>query len=358
MDHLSRLKKFEQTLIERRLDGFVVTHPANLRYLCGYTGSNGLLLFLSGRRVFFTDGRYTQEAREEVKGARVVIAKGPLLNDAARIIGKLISASVGFEADYTTVAAAGQMRGLVHRKIGWKPTAGLIMRQRMIKDAEELRAITEAVKLGAAVYREALKVLRPGVRESAVAGRLEYAAREAGADGMSFETIVAGGKRSALPHGRASSQPVPRHGFVVLDSGVILRGYCSDMTRTVHVGRARREEHQWYKGVLEAQLAGIAAVAPGKTAAEVDQAARKVLQSAGLDRYFTHSTGHGVGLEIHEPPRLAKDQAERLEPGMVITIEPGIYVPGRGGIRIEDMVVVTGSGSRVLTPVTKELVEV
>ena len=201
-----------------------------------------------------------------------------------------------------------------------------------------------AVRLGAVVYKEALKALRPGVRESEVAGKLEYAARQAGADGMSFETIVAAGKRSALPHGRASSQPIPRRGFVVVDSGVILRGYCSDMTRTVHVGHVTREERRWYEAVLEAQLAGIAAVAPGKTAAEVDQAARQVLRSAGLDRYFTHSTGHGVGLEIHEPPRLAKQQTERLEPGMVITIEPGIYVPGKGGIRIEDMVVVTASG--------------
>jgi Xaa-Pro aminopeptidase len=358
MDHLTRLKKFERTIVEQDLDGFSVAHPANLRYLCGFSGSNGLLLFLSGRRVFFTDGRYAQQAREEVKGARVVVARGPLLNDAAKLIGKLNTAVIGFEADYTTVAAAGQMRKLVPRSIRWKPTTGLIMHQRMIKDAEELRLITGAVKLGAAVYREALKSLRPGVRETEVAAKLEYAARQGGADRMSFETIVAGGPRSALPHGQASSQRLPRRGFVVVDSGVILRGYCSDMTRTVYVGRVTREERRWYEAVLEAQLAGVAAVVPGKTAAEVDQAARQVLRHAGLDRYFTHSTGHGVGLEIHEPPRLAKQQTERLEPGMVITIEPGIYLPGKGGIRIEDMVVVTSNGAQVLTPVAKELVEV
>ena len=308
--------------------------------------------------MFFTDGRYTQQAREEVQGARLVIAKGPLLNEASKLIGKLRAAAIGFEADYTTVVAAAQMRKMVHRKIVWKPTSGLIMAQRMIKDADEVRIITKAVRLGAAVYEEALKAVRPGIRESEVAGKLEYAARQAGADGMSFETIVAAGKRAALPHGRASSQRIPRHGFVVVDSGVILRGYCSDMTRTVHMGRATREERRWYEAVLKAQLAGLAAVAPGKTAAEVDQATRQVLKDAGLDSYFTHSTGHGVGLEIHEPPRLAKQQAERLEPGMVITIEPGVYVPGKGGIRIEDMVVVTDSGSQVLTPVTKELIEI
>ena len=358
MDHSSRLKRCEHTLIEQDLDGFVVTHPANLRYLCGYTGSNGLLLFLAGRRVFFTDGRYTQQAREEVRGARVVIAKGQLLDNAAKLIGKLNSAAVGFEADCTSVAAADEMRKLVHHKIEWKATTSLIMRQRMVKDVEELRIMSDAVKLGASVYEDALRIICPGVRESEIAGRLQYAAVRAGADGMSFQTIVAGGKRSALPHQRASSQRIPRRGFVVVDSGVILRGYCSDMTRTVHVGSVSGEQRRWYEAVLEAQLAGIAAVAPGKTAGEVDHAARQVLRRAGLERYFTHSTGHGVGLEIHEPPRLAKQQAERLEPGMVITIEPGVYVPGKGGIRIEDMLVVTGSGSQVLTPVIKQLIEI
>ena len=358
MDHIARLKKFEQTIAGQCLDGFVVTYPANLRYLCGYTGSNGLLLCLDGRRTFFTDGRYTQQARDEVKGARLVIAKGPLLNDAAKMLAKRSTAVIGFEADYTTVAASRQMRTLVPKKVRWKPTTGVVMRLRIIKDSEELRLISDAVRLGARVYQQALKTIRPGVPETEIAGALEYAARRAGADGMSFETIVAGGIRSALPHGQASSQPLPRRGFVVVDSGVILRGYCSDMTRTVHVGRVSREERRWYEAVLEAHLAGIAAVAPGKTAGEVDQAARQVLRRAGLDRYFTHSTGHGVGLEIHEPPRLAKRQSERLEPGMVITIEPGIYLPGMGGIRIEDMVVVTSSGVQVLTPVSKELIEI
>jgi Xaa-Pro aminopeptidase len=358
MDYLARQKKLHLILNTERLDGFVVTHPANLRYLCGYTGSNGLLLFLDGRRTFFTDGRYTEQAREEVKGPRVVISKGALVKDALTLIGKLRSAAIGFEADLTTVAAADQMRALVPKRIRWKPTSGLVMRQRLIKDDEELKLIKAAVKLGAEVYTEALRSLRPGVAETEVAGKLEYAARRGGADAMSFETIVAGGKRGALPHGRASSAPIPKCGYVVIDSGVILRGYCSDMTRTAHVGRVSRVERAWYEAVLEAQLAGIAAVKSGSTAGDIDEAARSVLRQAKLDQYFTHSTGHGVGLEIHEPPRLGKAQAEKLEPGMVVTIEPGIYVPGKGGIRIEDMVVVTPRGAEVLTPVTKELIEI
>ena len=358
VNYAGRLKQFQQTLIDEKLDGFVVTHAANLRYLCGYTGSNGLLLFLAGRWVFFTDGRYTEQAHDEVKGARVVIARGPLMLEAAQFISKLSSAAIGFEADLTTVAAAAQMKQLVHRRIAWKPTSGLILRQRMIKDADELKLIRDAVKLGAKVYELAAKAIRPGAREMEVAGKLEFAARQAGADGMSFDTIVAAGKRGALPHGRASVQAIPRRGFVVIDSGVILRGYCSDMTRTVHVGRVSRVEREWYDAVLEAQLVGIATVRPGVTAGEVDEATRSVLRKAKLERYFTHSTGHGVGLEIHEPPRLGKQQAERFAPGMVVTIEPGIYVPGKGGIRIEDMVVVTGNGCEVLTPVTKNLIEV
>ncbi len=358
MDYLGRQKKFQETLIEQKLDGFVVTHAANLRYLCSFTGSNGLLLFLEGRRVFFTDGRYTEQAHEEVKGARVVISRGPLLPEAAKLLVKMGAAAIGFEADLTTVAAAQQMKRVVAKGIRWKATTGLVMRQRMIKDADELKLIRQAVNLGAKVYEDAAKLIGPGVSEVEVAGRLEFAARRAGADGMSFDTIVAAGKRGALPHGKASGQPIPKRGFVVVDSGVILRGYCSDMTRTVHVGRVGQVERWWYKAVLEAQLVGIAAVRAGVTAGEVDDATRNVLRKAKLDQYFTHSTGHGVGLEIHEPPRLGAKQAERLALGMVITIEPGIYVPGRGGIRIEDMVVVTETGCEVLTPVTKELVEV
>jgi Xaa-Pro aminopeptidase len=357
MDYPLRQKTFQQTIEAMRLDGFVVTHPANLRYLCGYTGSNGLLLFLRGRRVFFTDGRYTEQARDEVRGPRVVIAKGPLLEAAGRLIGEVKAAAIGFESDHTTVATAAEMRKLAGKRTAWKPTSGLIMGQRMIKDAEELRIIRDAVNLGAAVYEHALQSIRAGVRESEIAGELEFAARRAGADGMAFDTIVAAGKRSALPHGRASGQPIPRHGFVVIDSGVVQHGYCSDMTRTVHVGRGSREERRWYDAVLEAQMAGIAAVKPGTTAGEVDHAARHVLRRAKLDRFFTHSTGHGVGLEIHEPPRLGKAQEEQLRPGMVITIEPGVYVPDKGGIRIEDMVVVTETGCQVLTPATKELIE-
>jgi Xaa-Pro aminopeptidase len=194
--------------------------------------------------------------------------------------------------------------------------------------------------------------------ETRVAAEMEYAAREAGAEAMSFPTIIASGKRSSLPHGRASRAAVPVRGFVVCDFGVILSDYCSDMTRTVYVGRPSLQERTAYQAVKEAQQGAVDAVKPGISVGEVDHAARKSLQNSGLAKYFKHSTGHGIGLEIHEAPRVGAEQAESLQAGMVITIEPGIYLPRRWGVRIEDMVLVTERGCEVLTPTSKELVEI
>lgn len=228
----------------------------------------------------------------------------------------------------------------------------------MIKDSEEINRIRAAVLLGSKLFEVAVEAIRPGVRETQVAAELEYSARKAGAEGMSFDTIIASGSRSALPHARASTASIRSRGFVVCDFGVILAGYCSDMTRTVHVGRPSTEARRIYEAVREAQQAAIAAAKPGVSLSEVDGAARNILKRGGLGRYFTHSTGHGVGLEIHEAPRVASGQSGVLQPGMVITIEPGVYIPGKWGVRIEDMVVITDRGCEVLTTTGKELVTV
>jgi Xaa-Pro aminopeptidase len=229
---------------------------------------------------------------------------------------------------------------------------------RAIKDVDEIECIRAAAVLGASLFEGILKVLRLGVTETAVAAEVEYAARAAGAEGMSFPTIMVSGERSALPHGKPAPLPVRSNGFVVCDFGVILGGYCSDRTRTVHMGRPAQEARRVYQAVREALQAAIATVRPGRRVAEVDRAARKVLQNHGLDKYFTHSTGHGVGLEIHEAPRLAARQSEVLQPGMVITVEPGVYFPGKWGVRIEDMVLVTENGCEVLAPSSTELIVV
>ncbi len=355
MDYRGRQKKLGEALRKLRLDSCVVTHLPNVRYLVGFTGSAGVLAMAGGKLSFFTDGRYTTQAREEVQGARVVVGKRPALIEAAEWLKKQRARRCGFEAEQVSFATQRVLAGLLG-KVKLVPTALLVERLRMIKEREEIEQIRAAVLLASGQFDHLLNVIKPGVPESDVAAELEHAARRDGAQGMSFDTIVASGLRSALPHGRASAQPIQQNGFVILDFGVILAGYCSDMTRTVHVGAPDKRRRELYQAVLDAQLAAIARVSPGRTVGEVDQAARFMLRKAGLGRYFTHSTGHGVGLEIHEPPRVAKDQAEVLQPGMVITVEPGVYLPKEGGVRIEDMVVVTQSGCEVLTPTTKELI--
>lgn len=361
MNYQGRLQQIQGELPRHKLDYVLVTHLPNIRYLCGFSGSAGVLVIGTTSSTFFTDGRYTTQARDEVKGSRVVVGnKAPLLSAAEWIAraGKGRRRLVGIEGESMTVAGEHRLAALLGRSVRLRQAPNVIERMRMTKDADELARIRKAVSLGGGLFETVLKTIRPGVQEAEVAAQMELAARRGGADGMSFDTIIAGGKRSALPHGRASHQPLPATGFVVCDFGVILTGYCSDMTRTLYVGRANWEAREFYETVREAQVAGISAVRAGITVGEVDRAARNVLKKAGLGRYFSHSTGHGVGLEIHEPPRVAAGQSEVLQPGMVITIEPGAYIPGKWGVRIEDMVVVTESGCEVLTPTTKELIAV
>jgi Xaa-Pro aminopeptidase len=266
----------------------------------------------------------------------------------------------GFDQGNTSVAALQQMRAAVPagvRRKMFEAVGPLMAQLRWTKDGEEIRRMRAAAALGCRLFEEILSCMEPGMAESAVAAELEYKARLGGAEAMSFPTIVASGERSALPHGQASRAKLPKRGFVTLDFGVVLDGYCSDMTRTVHMGRATGAEREAYEAVLEAQEAGVAAVRAGVSSGDVDEAARGVLRKAGLAEWFTHSTGHGVGLEIHEGPRLAAKQTQTLEAGMIVTIEPGIYMPGRFGVRIEDMVLVTAEGGEILTPATKAWIE-
>jgi len=286
----------------------------------------------------------------------VVTGKKPALIEACAGLLRARIKVLGFEAEQLSYAAYKQLGQTLRGKTRLKPLAGPVEQLRVNKDPEEIAQIRASVLLAASLFQTALSAIRPGVSEAQVAGELELQARRAGAEKMSFDTIIAAGARSALPHGRASSQPIPGNGFIILDWGVILASYCSDMTRTVHVGPASAVRCRMYQAVREAQLASIEAVRPGVEAGEVDRIGREVLKKAGYGAYFTHSTGHGVGLEVHELPRLAKGQTQRLTAGMVITIEPGIYIPDEGGVRIEDMVLVTESGREVLTPTTKDLI--
>ena len=360
MNYLDRQKKLAARLRKSGLQAFLVTHLPNIRYLCGFSGSSGVLLLQAGDRAhktrLYTDGRYTQQAQDEVQDARVVIGKRAASVEACEGTQRAKVRTLGFEAEHLPYSDFRQLGQLLGRNTRLKPTVGMVEEMRVIKDGDEIGQIRASVLLAASLFQTALSVIKPGVAEAQVAGELELQARRAGADGMSFDTIVAAGRRSALPHGRASSQTIPTEGFIILDYGVILAGYCSDMTRTVHAGSVSRLHRRMYNAVREAQLASIGAVAPGVETGEVDRAGRDVLKKAGFDAYFTHSTGHGVGIEVHEPPRLARGQTQKLAPGMVITIEPGIYIPEEGGVRIEDMVLVTETGHEVLTPTTKDLI--
>ncbi len=355
-----RWRGVRRAMAEQAIDAMVVTHLPDVRWLCGFTGSNAALAVTAKKAVLFTDGRYTTQAREETHGARVAIAKKSALRECCALLEEC-GKQAWFDPQHTTVADLELMRsGLSGRKRrGFfvalrKP---LVSALRMVKDEGELALMGKAAELGCSLFEAILPRMESGASEVSIAAELEYEARRRGAEGMSFETIVASGARSALPHGRATRAKLPRKGFVTLDFGVMLNGYCSDMTRTVHFGRANREERAAYEAVLEAQESAVNAVKPRATCGEVDKAARDVLDKAGWGEYFTHSTGHGVGLEIHEQPRVAAGQEMRLETGMVITIEPGVYLPGKFGIRIEDMVAVTENGHRILTPVTKSWIE-
>jgi Xaa-Pro aminopeptidase len=361
MNHKARLRWLQSVLADERLDALLVTSLPNIRYLCGFTGSTAALVVAHDSCHFFTDGRYAEQARREVQGAKIKVGRKAALTAA----GEWLAASerralkrLGTEGDHLSLADGSRLRKMLAPAIRLWQAPPLVERQRMVKDAEEIARLRQAVLLGGNLFDTALGAIRPGVSEMQVAAEMEYAARQAGAEGMAFETIIAAGKRSALPHGRASAAAIPARGFVVCDFGVILAGYCSDRTRTVHVGRPSAADRRIYEAVREAQQAAVEAVRPGKGVGEIDRAARNVLKKKGLARYFAHSTGHGVGLEVHEAPRVAAGQDEILRPGMVITIEPGAYLPGRGGVRIEDMVVVTERGGEVLTPGPKELLTI
>ncbi len=360
MDYKGRLARARLALEQCHLDALLVTHLPNIAYLSGFTGSAGVLVIAHQDHIFFTDGRYTEQAHQEVKNVRIKIlpGKSALAAAAERLKQQKSWRRIGIDAAHLTVAERSTLAKSLGKKARLVEAPAVVEQMRMIKYPAEIAKIRAACHLGVALFDQLLEVVGPGASETQVAGELEFAARRLGAEQMAFPTIVASGPRSALPHGRASQARLPSRGFVVCDFGVILAGYCSDMTRTLHLGRPPQEARRVYEAVREAQHAAVDAVKPGATLGEVDRAARKLLRRLNLARFFTHSTGHGVGLEIHEAPRVAAGQPEILRPGMVITIEPGVYLPGKYGVRIEDTVVVTDSGFEILTPCPKDLVVV
>jgi Xaa-Pro aminopeptidase len=352
-----RRREVIQELGHRKLDCLLVNHPANWYYLTGFTGESGLLALTPDGATLITDGRFTTQAKEEASGIRIELQKGSLYAHVGEWLRRRKLRRAGYDPTQWTVAQSEALKKASGPKSRMIEAPGVVERLRMKKDQQELAVMREAAILAGEVLESVLPVLKLGVREDEIAAEIEYRMKKKGASGASFESIVASGPRAALPHARPTSKRLRKNELVVLDLGAILRHYCSDMTRTVFLGRAPERIRNWYKAVQQAQEAAVHAVKAGAACGEVDAAARDVLKKSRLDKYFVHSTGHGLGLEVHEDPRIARGKAIRLEAGNVITIEPGVYVEGVGGIRIEDDVVVHSQGNEVLTRVTRDLIE-
>jgi len=341
---------------------FLVRRLSNVRWLCGFTGSNGLLLVTGQDAHFITDGRYKNQANEQVKGAQIhIFSGGNNISDAFIREMKVnreikFRGRIGIEAPFMTVEFY-QMLRRTFPKSGLVETENVVEDLMMQKDKNEIKLIRNAVKITDEVFNEILAMIKPGVSEREIAAEITYLHMKKGAEKNSFESIVASGPRSALPHGIASDRKIGKNEFVTIDMGCFFKGYPSDMTRTVVVGKATNKQRDIYNVVLEAQKKAIKAAKPGAKCSDVDAVARNFITTAGYGDYFTHGLGHGLSFEVHARPTVSRISKTILKPGMVITIEPGIYIEGFGGVRIEDDIVITEKGCEILNRSPKNLIE-
>lgn len=355
-DYRQRLAALRKSLKDEDVDFGLFNDQPRLRYLCGYTGSNGLLIVGHSKAEFYTDSRYTTQAKSEVKGAKVSIVPGDLLAQLPQIaLLQKGRPKVAYEQAQFSEAQAKRLHSSVPNAlfVGLDELVAPLM---AIKDETEIATIEEAVRVADFGFEQILEHIRPGVREHDVAAELEYIMKREGSEGIPFDTICASGPRSALPHGRAAMRKIRKGDFVTLDFGAIYNGYVSDMTRTVVVGKPTSKQKRVYEVVRRAQAAAVRASRPGITGQKLDDVARKIIKKAGFGKQFGHGLGHGIGLEVHEGPGVNPRSTVTMRPGMVITIEPGVYLPNWGGVRIEDDVVITRSGHRVLTQSEKKLI--
>jgi Xaa-Pro aminopeptidase len=350
----ARRQRLQQQFERRKIGALLVTSLSNIYYLTGFRGSAGVALVGLSESILWVDPRYTLQATEQAVGVEVIEAKGGLLKDAAGWVRKKRLGHVGYDDAVLTCRDFASLERTGGPRRRWVPAGGMVEDLRIVKDPGEADWIRKAGKLTTEVFEEVRGKIRPRVRESDLAAEIEYRMKRKGAEGAAFETIVASGERSAWPHARPSAKLLKENDLVIFDLGAILGGYAADMTRTLYLGRPSVRVRALYSKVREAEERAIQVVRAGRLAGDVDAAARKVLKRKGLERYFTHSTGHGVGLEIHEMPRVSRGDKGRLRPGYVITVEPGVYLEGLGGIRIEDTVLVTDGKPEVLTLASKD----
>jgi Xaa-Pro aminopeptidase len=362
MSELARLERLAATLREQKVDRLLVSAPVNVRYLCGYTGSNGLLLVDAGDRAahrFFTDFRYVTQSAEQVPAEiEREIVQGDLFEAAANALGQggaQGAQSLGFDDASLTVKQHARLQELLGE--GWQPTpcAGIVERLREVKDDEEIERIRAASALADEALTDVLEGGLVGRTERDVAIELELGMRRLGAQAPSFPTIVASGEHGALPHAEPRDVEIAAGVLVTIDWGAQLDGYCSDCTRTYATGELSADAVEVYELVLRAQEAGLQALRAGISGRDVDHIARTIVDDAGHAEHFGHGLGHGVGMEIHEAPRLSRTAPEEpLRAGNVVTVEPGVYVPGRLGVRIEDLVLVGQDGCERLTVLPKQ----
>lgn len=350
-----RVENLRKLMRENDLEAFLVTSPYNLRYLTNFTGTTGLAVITLTNAYFVTDFRYTEQAAMQAKGYTIVKNTGPIFEEVAKICTQDELKNLAFEESFVTVRDYDQLEDLIH-ETSLVPVSGLIESLREIKDEKEVEITKKACEIADKAFLHILDYVKPGMSEIQVANELDFFMRSLGASGVSFDTIVASGLRSAMPHGVASEKLIEQNDLITIDFGCYYQGYVSDMTRTFAIGDPGEKLKEIYQVVLEAQLKVIEAAKPGMTGVQLDAVARDHIASYGYGEAFGHSTGHGIGLEIHEGPNVSFRADKAFVPGNIITDEPGIYLPGVGGVRIEDDLLITQTGNEVLTHAPKELI--
>lgn len=351
---IRRIEKLRALMTEDMIDGYLVTSPANLRYLTNFTGTAGVAFITQEQAYFITDFRYMEQANNQTQGLTILQHQGDIVGEIIRLVESQQISVFGFEDAFLTVAEYSVFEEVIDAELA--PASGLIESLREQKDDAEIAIIEKACAIADEGFQHVLKMIRPGMTEIEVANQLDFFMRSLGASGTSFETIVASGARSALPHGVASEKMIEQGDMVTLDFGCVYQGYVSDITRTFAIGDPGQELKDIYQIVLGAQQKVIDAAKAGVTGAQLDAIARDFITQAGYGEAFGHSTGHGIGMEIHEGPNISRSNEAELMIGNVITDEPGIYIAGLGGVRIEDDLLILAEGNRILTQSPKELI--
>ncbi len=351
---MGKLERLRESFKEYGIDGILVTNRYNRRYMTGFTGTAGVAIISENKAVFITDFRYVEQANEQIQGFDIIQHSGAIFDEVGKQAADMGIKKLGFEQDDLSYSTYKVYENAIEAEL--VPVSSAIEKLRLIKSESEIKILKEATEIADAAYTHILEFIRPGITELDVSNELEFFMRKQGAVSSSFDIIVASGVRSALPHGVATNKIIETGDFVTLDFGAYYKGYCSDITRTLAVGTPSDELIKIYDIVLQAQLRGMAGIKPGLTGKEADALTRDYITEHGYGQYFGHSTGHGLGMEVHEQPGLSVKSDTVLVPGMVVTVEPGIYIAGLGGVRIEDDTVITDNGNESLSYSTKELI--